>query len=158
MLHREAFFRWGQLHVAGWLLELDQLVILLEFWKKPSNFAEPWIFAPRSCAVGSVSTRHFWPTPVSLCESGGKWGQLLFECVWVGHFGNFNWKIRPIYDAPAAARCCTQQSVHEYAMHEYWTLRGAHGGVQVRPTARFVPFCPVSYKKRSLTAKTNGTF
>jgi hypothetical protein len=76
-------------------------------------------------------------------ESGGKGqgGQLRFErACWVGHFGDFNRKIRPIYEAPAAARCCTQQSVHEYARHECRTPRGARGGVQYKS---YSPFCAV---------------
>jgi len=99
--------------------------------------------------VITASWRVFFTTK-TLTESGGKGGQNRFESAWVRHFGDSPRKIRPIYEVLAAARCCTQQSVHEYARHECRTPRGARGGVQARPTARFVPFCPVSHKKRSL--------
>jgi hypothetical protein len=130
-----------------WLLE-----------KKPDNFSQLWKFAPKNVRkVITASWRVFYTTK-TLTESGGKGGQNRFESAWVRHFGDSPRKIRPIYEVLAAARRCTQQSVHEYARYECRTPRGARGGVQARPTARFVPFCPVSHKKRSLKAKTYGTF
>jgi len=124
--------------------------------KEPDNFSELWKFAPKNVRKVSTASWRVFYTTKTLTESGGKGGQNRFESAWVRHFGDSPRKIRPIYEAPAAARCCTQQSVHEYARHECRTPRGARGGVQVRPTARFVPFCPVTHKERSLTAGQAG--
>jgi|AntAceMinimDraft_5_1070358.scaffolds.fasta_scaffold13692_3 hypothetical protein len=47
------------------------------------------------------------------------------------------------------ARCCTQQSVHEYARHECRTPCGARCGVLMRPTACSAPIAPLPHRKRS---------
>jgi hypothetical protein len=115
--------------------------------KEPDNLSQLWKFAPKNLRkVITASWRVFYTTK-TLTESGGKGGQNRFESGWVRHFGDSPRKIRPIYEVLAAARRCTQQSVHEYARYECRTPRGARGGVQARTTVRFVPFCPVSHKK-----------
>jgi len=119
----------------------------LSLGKKPDSFSELWKFAPINVRKVSAASWRVFYTTTTLTESGGKGGKSRFKSAWVRHFGDSSRKFRPIYEVLAAARCYTQQSVHEYARHECRTPRGARGGVQMRPTARFMPFCPVSHKK-----------